>query len=76
MLSGHRAVWEMENSEAEQEKTSEKGLEKAYKLSLQPHDLALLRTPDFGSNSETKTEEREGNRKKRRKMELKIFTKE
>lgn len=73
---GNSAVWEMENREAEQEKTSEKGLQKAYKHSLQPHDLALLRTSEFGNNSETKAEERGGNRKKRRKMELKIFTKE
>lgn len=51
---GTRAIWEMENSEAEQEKTSEKGLQKAYKHSLQPHDLELLRIPEFGNNSETK----------------------
>lgn len=66
----------MENREAEGEKTSEKGSQKTYKHSLQPHDLALLWTPEFGSSSETKTEEPEGNRKKRRRMELKIFTKE
>lgn len=73
---GNRAVWKMENREAEQEKTSEKGLQKAYKHSLKPHNPALVRTPEFGNNSETKTEEREGNRKKGRMMELKIFTKE
>lgn len=73
---GNRALWEMENKEAKEEKTREKGAQKRHKHSLQPHDLALLRTPEFGSNSETKKEEPEGNRKRRRRVELKIFTKE
>lgn len=68
---GNGAVWEMENREAEQEKMSEKGLQKAYKHSLQPHDLALLWAPEFGNSSETKTEEWGGKQKEEKKDGIK-----
>lgn len=57
VLSGQRGCLEDGKQRGRQEKMSEKGLQKAYKHSLQPHDLALLRAPEFGNNSETKTEE-------------------
>lgn len=65
---GNGAVWEMENREAEPEKMSEKGLQKAYKHSLQPHDLALVRprSLEIIQKQKLKNEERETERREER----------
>lgn len=60
------------NTEAERvKKAAKKVVDRKYKHCLQPHDLG---PPEFGNNSGIKNREWEKNSKKRRKMELKIFT--
>lgn len=60
---GSRAIWKMENREAEREKKTEKKshlnvrLKSAEEIQTLLHDPVLLRTPEFGNKVKTKNGE-------------------